>query len=226
MSELELKEYYIGYLDILGYKELIKQMGEEAFLAVINEAFHEIDTGFDNLAFIEMRIFSDNIVITSRADDNFDPINFISSIITTQIFLLNGGILVRGSITKGNLHIDDKYLYGSGLIRAYELENDIAIMPRVILDRTLENEFEKLKVVAFLFIRDYDGLVMTDYLWSIEDPQENFNYDILKNYQQVITAGLEEYKDNLKILQKYLWCKEYHNRVYSNYEELKQFLIP
>lgn len=39
-----LKEYIICYIDILGYENLIKQMGESCLLQIINDAYEKVLT--------------------------------------------------------------------------------------------------------------------------------------------------------------------------------------
>lgn len=160
---------------------------------------------------MKIRLFSDNIVIAVPSNlvvVNVSAYNYIIALMRTlQGFLLPVNI-VRGSITKGLLYIADEYLYGSGLIKAYELENDIAIMPRIIIDKDIENEINK-KIIGKEIRKDYDGIFYLDYLYSVdnEDMQDTFLL-----HKKIVENGITENRNNLRIMQKYLWCKEYHNK--------------
>lgn len=56
------------------------------------------------------------------------------------------GWLVRGGITIGDFYIDDMFVWGAALVKAYELEEKIAVYPRVILDEKNQKQDKKYRL--------------------------------------------------------------------------------
>jgi hypothetical protein len=178
-DDLKVKEYAICFVDILGYKNLLTELGEDEFLQIIEDAFNEfepsveflgsgrLNLGEDGFASkIEYHIFSDNILFFIGIDGMSDIeaarrlyclAYFVANI---QQSLLRQKILLRGGLTFGKLYYKrGKYIYGSGLMRAYELESTAANFPRVIIDPKVENVLNAKKSLT----EKYINLVTMDY---------------------------------------------------------------
>jgi hypothetical protein len=61
------------------------------------------------------------------------------------------GVFIRGSIVKGNLYTNKNFLFGNGLISAYEIENELAVYPRIIVEYGLVKEVIELVEAYFEF---------------------------------------------------------------------------
>ncbi len=94
-----------------------------------------------------------------------------------------------------------------GLIRAYELENKIAVFPRIVIDSEIINEFnEKHKShgLESVVLRDFDGIYYLNIL-SFEDDQE-----MRQDYINFIRSTCEKADSrNDKIRQKVDWMLNY-----------------
>jgi hypothetical protein len=60
-----------------------------------------------------------------------------------QFSLACDGIFVRGGVTLGDIYADRSTIFGPALIRAHQLESQIARWPIVIFDEQLITEFEE-----------------------------------------------------------------------------------
>ena len=150
----KLSKYYVAYIDILGATEMIESNKSEEYLRKINNLYQDtinmIKSNCQNLFNIKatVKIFSDNILIAIPKIEFFgDSTNDMSSCyilifsIFFQILAMYYGILVRGSITIGDLYIDDIFVYGNALTKAHSLESNIANYPRIIINPKVINEF-------------------------------------------------------------------------------------
>ena len=146
-NRINTNKYYLLYIDILGMKSLIDSKESELYLNYINNVYRDAIKGITgiyeeiNKIKIDVRIFSDNLVVAIKEDD--DKLSSLEAIKRTliveiasfiQMLALKYSLLVRGSITYGDFYIDENFLYGKALTRAYALESEVAIYPRIILD--------------------------------------------------------------------------------------------
>jgi hypothetical protein len=87
--------------------------------------------------------FSDNAVISEPVEGpNFHLLLFRLGYM--QVIASWSGLLIRGAVTIGDIVHDDSIVFGPALNRAYELESQQAIYPRIILDPDIGDGFGKL----------------------------------------------------------------------------------
>lgn len=142
---------FILYVDILGYKDLLKNSDKKDRERVMNlltqftTIYYALDfnlgygAAFEESKFFK-RFFSDNFLFVYESSEN-DYMNLlrmqaIASEIQTQFLRL--GILTRGSITYGEIFHTDEIVFGCDLIKAVELEGHPE--PSIVVDE----KFEKL----------------------------------------------------------------------------------
>lgn len=148
-----LKDYYIAYFDILGYKQYFIENPDKinVFLESINGCITEFiartkiaNQNIDNLNMagtgkLEYKLFSDNVLIC-YSPEKIDDVSFIAFLkITAEIqdmFINRYQLFIRGGVTIGKLSFNENYIFGAGLIRAVELEGK-AKSPRIIVDNNL-----------------------------------------------------------------------------------------
>lgn len=160
-SKIEYENRLVAFIDILGFKEIIKQSENdlskiELISSVLNylknweapekwnlnlieieeDAQKKGVENFDIRGKTNTTAFSDSIVVSVKVDDN---INEMTSTLITHLayigaVLFEKGILFRGGLTVGNLiHKENGIVFGQGLIDAYKLEINSAKYPRIIL---------------------------------------------------------------------------------------------
>lgn len=149
-----IKEYYIAYFDLLGYKNFFKTNPEKAgdFLNTIHDAIQntidyiqEVNSSFIvgelEQVSIQTKIFSDNILLClERGSDPMEYLRFLTFVaIVADIqrnFILQYDLFLRGGITIGMLSVNKDFIFGEGLIDAVALE-ETAKYPRIIMGKTV-----------------------------------------------------------------------------------------
>ena len=152
-----IKEYYIAYFDILGYKAFFEETPEKApeFLNIINSAIShtlatinsandsQLASQFANMH-IQSMIFSDNVLLCIEVGDDATKeksriITFMSIINSIQRgFITECGLFLRGGFTKGKMSINDDYIFGEGLIKAVELEEKTVHLRIAVSDEIID----------------------------------------------------------------------------------------
>ncbi len=218
----EYKKYVIGYIDLLGIHEILKIDTGDALIS-LNKLYNRLirytnqPDNFFKLNNIQIKIFSDNIVIASEIDGNnlnksFQQVSRLSKILQEEA-LLRYGWLLRGGICIGDLYIDDVFNIGSGLITAYQLESSLANYPRIIIDKQLINTINvdmfKMPYGLEEIYQDHDGEYYINYLSSLnKDSIYNSCSHLRQYFGDKVNTEL-----NKKIKQKYNWQLRYIDRV-------------
>lgn len=175
---------FIAFLDMLGFKNLIKEKECDYLLKVFEKIRYpfkvsskETDTagkeieGSQKDYRINSKIISDSICLYIEATDNKKLMILIMacSIIQWELLNCDTPIFVRGGIVKGYIYSDGDVIFGEGLTRAYLLEEGNAKYPRIIMTgdilhplRTHETRNGETTVERLVF-KDFDGFYTVDY---------------------------------------------------------------
>lgn len=252
--KLEVKDYFILYFDVLGYKQKIIELGENNFLEIMYSVLatsmdvfefvigeSEVDYFGSKLKFNEdnfyFNIFSDNICISVlKTNDEFVNFRLLITLVRNMNHLQRNlmgqyNILIRGCITQGVLFCMNGFLYGSGLVKAYNLEDKIAVYPRIIIDKECIVMIEKYKTDYSYYIYenmieiDKDGYNFISYLRDSNyhhriDP---IFYDYLISHKNLLELEYTKQKDD-RIIEKYIWCIQYHNRICDFYNRKECYI--
>lgn len=151
----EIKEYYIGYFDILGYKQYFNEFGDNKdeikkflnnFHNSIKENIRDVTSKFTDILQdlpmnLKVKIFSDNILICLEVLNGYNEFTrllvFIQMLADIQRdFILKFGLFVRGGIIKGDISFNNCYVFGKGLIDVVGIENN-ANYPRIVISKDL-----------------------------------------------------------------------------------------
>ena len=114
-----------------------------------------MDESNNEIAEIEYKIFSDNVLICRKKRDyllsEFDLVTFLRLVATIQrIFFEGYQLIVRGGVTKGPLYLTNDFVGGKALVDAVELEES-AVYPRIVVDNCILNELNAFKMQNGLF---------------------------------------------------------------------------
>ncbi len=225
----EYVEYYIAFLDILGFKDIINK-----------KSFNEVNKIFDNLLIIKQDIMNsssifneflnerglgnlfDNIVLNIMSDSiiiaiparHMNSLAFVTEYCRrVQASFIKDGILIRGAITKGEFYSKNEIMFGKGLIEAYLLQENEAIYPRIIMTKKLAYDYiERVGTHTTVYIQDFLVNDSDDYLFVNYLFYENIDYEKLACY---IKDRLDS-ETNGRVRQKYLWLKNYFNGAIEN----------
>ncbi len=167
-TSLTYERRIIAFIDILGFKEIVKQSETDTskieliysvleylkdwektekwdlkFIEIEESAQYKGVNNFDLRGKTNTTTFSDSIVVSVKVDSNVNEMasTLIVNLAYIGTVLLEKGILFRGGLTIGNIiHIDNGTVFGQGLIDAFMLETRSAKFPRIILSDKLLNE--------------------------------------------------------------------------------------
>jgi hypothetical protein len=226
-------QYMVAYLDILGVASRMSQDKESQILPLnklhnLYKFTMELTNKTNGIRFlrgIDFKIFSDNIVITKKLSLNsseriLDIFSVLNCVSHFQISSVGDSVgwLVRGGITIGELFINNTMVWGSALLRAYELEKNIAIYPRVVIDLNILPELKCNKEIADYLLLDFDAVSFLNYMhiwhYAGEIVMNGFNKMKIEARKP---NGL--YPD--KIYQKLNWHMNYINRELDKKNERK-----
>lgn len=218
----------VAYLDILGFRDLVKRSRAGEISRLIRIVSREIKpfSSFAKRAEIKFQTFSDLTVIAVpvRLSSTFALLDSALSFVVqhlgfAQSQLIDEGIVIRGSITVGDIVRSHGQLYGPALIRAYDLERREAIYPRIIVDElalSLARREKKTVNNVWRYLRkEKEGFAYVDYLRiRIAELDEVPQWlDFLGRHKTFIEQCLGRFLLNEKLTQKYLWLSSYHNAV-------------
>ena len=211
----------VAFIDVLGSTEAIMKDADKS-LQMMHDAYSEAialyQSLFDKGKRIKpcAKIFSDNIVVSvSREGESghgaFCAIAMISAII--QVQFLKHGFLTRGGIASGSFFVDDMMVWGTALVKSHNLENNLAIYPRIIVDPELIGDL-KLADPNCIFVRckewieqDTDSFFMINYLNKYLLNKEIFIIKLMDLAEDNIAEYNAERK--MKPCQKWLWFANY-----------------
>jgi len=164
-ANIQYDQRIVAFIDILGFKEIVKQSEFDStkieliysvleflkglekqdkwdlkLIEIEEDAQKKGVANFDISGRTNVTAFSDSIVVSVKIENNINEMTstLIVNLAYIGAVLMEKGILFRGGITIGNLmHIDNGTVFGQGLIEAYQLETRSAKYPRIIISDKL-----------------------------------------------------------------------------------------
>lgn len=235
------KDHLVAYIDFLGFQDFIRDKTSKKVEEII-PFLHQIKNCEQDFKILEQKpistiqpnifFFSDSIILSFPLDSLL-PIpswmltqsiqKFIMQIVVEA---LKFGLLVRGALTVGKFYHHEGVVIGEALNRAHQLETNVAIYPRIVIDEAvferglIASSLEKDSPICFrTWLNDLDGIKYLNYLSNYglfeafgnqgidKEPitrwtQESFER-INKNIQTLKQKG------NIKVLQKWQWFERY-----------------
>ena len=226
------------FLDVLGFSAQIMNPGKSRtgnellndFYTANNDALG-VPNGFSKEGVLYSKTFSDNLFLAkpfnSIEDGKFTRANngeeefatMMYAITNYQLEMALKGFFTRGGLTIGWLFLDDRSIFGSALIEAYELESKKALNPIVLCSAALKTQLDNQ-------IQEYSGDESpphTNCLYVQEDGSYFLNYlsaaaqgDIIEHekillHKTLIEQEIIKNKSNPSVLSKYTWLAGYHN---------------
>jgi len=235
----------LGYKQLVKSMEIfrIAQLIEET-IKLARKLIKQLDED-DSPSDIKLRVFSDNFFVCAKYDWYGLVImtHFIQQYLVRQgIFIrgamCHGEILFTDEVICGQglidvysleselaifprVIIDDSYIEGAKVMYSNEQKREL----------TIDDVYKVLQESGAYKI-DFDGFKVIDYLNSMlatalhllaENNEEGHHkastnfLTTLEIHKQLIISKLRENQGNLRVLQKFLWCKGYHNSFCRSY---------
>ena len=223
---------YIAFLDIIGFKDLIEHSECSDILNIydkinLNDFLSSIsgNIAFDSIQLpssivpswsINYKIMSDSICIYIDANVKNALIELIAVCTNFQARMLNLDvpILVRGAIVRGELYANGDVMFGKGLTKAYQLEEKIAKVPRIIIPTELidtyndcDEQFSKLKNILTYKEEDYFYIIQF-FLFYTMIARSDVSCDRVLKLSDYVNHQLNIYFEP-SIREKYLYLQKW-----------------
>lgn len=141
-------ERYVAFVDILGFSDIVRNSEHSphqasALVGVLERIrARSLGGAGDDLFGVDFKVqsFSDTIVLSDKvAESGLKWLLY--SVEELTLDLLAQGILTRGGIAKGLMYHSEGVAFGPAFLNAYYLESTIANYPRVVVDRSVHNDY-------------------------------------------------------------------------------------
>jgi len=127
----------VVFYDVLGWRSKIetagaepKEIGELRRLVLLHSRLLRQPAKFP----FNVSTFSDNVVISIGPDRAVVPF-LLRALAIIQLSTVSRGFLLRGGVAIGDICHDDEVVFGPGLVRAYDIESNVAKFPRIVIDQ-------------------------------------------------------------------------------------------
>lgn len=175
--------------------------------------------------------FSDSIVLSFSIKEESGIFLMLLDILFLHVTALQHNFLLRGAIVRNKLLHTQEKIFGPALVEAYEMERNLAIYPRIVLDEEIIELSRKYfgkqngpdteeHFVRSLLKRDFDGMYYIDYFEAIETELDNQIEDMPEYLSRLRTIIMKISRmKNPSIRSKFLWLKEKYNETLGAYKK-------
>ncbi len=232
---------YCAFIDVLGFSKQIRDAHLSAETdALLNSIFQSLTSAAEYLEVFKpgnqwnYSFFSDNLVLGFPCSGpdlgaEVELRRMLDQVAFYQMQLALDGFFTRGGLAVGGLHMSKNLIFGVSLLEAYELESQKALVPRIVLHKSVLrrindqiHQHHSLRPDPFInqVLVDPDGFVFVNYLSALIIDSENFCHQDLIRHAQKISDCLLTWKGEEAILSKYQWLAEYHNYFCSEFARI------
>lgn len=234
---VKYREAVVTFIDILGFQAFVKDHTADQVASAISRLQQSVQpvaagAGRGSAArpinSSRVHAFSDCVVRVRLFEDDDDEgptlIRELADLASIQASLSIAGVFVRGGVTIDRIHSSDTAVFGPGLIRAYKLENELAHVPRIVVDPATIQRFRARPIPKSRMSREItatrkairqadDGLWFVDYLRASAGAlgDEHDTRSMLLQHREQVTRAAADVDVGSSVLPKYLWAARYHN---------------
>jgi hypothetical protein len=161
--------------------------------------------------------FSDSLILSAAADDPRPIQSLIISLLYLSRTLAVSGHYVRGGISLGLLCHESNLCFGPSLISAYDLEQNLAKSPRIIVDEKVNALLQRLDSFArgpltCYLKEDTDGIMFLHFLGdSSLRLLEEFRFEHMREIRKQLKRQLTSQTKEMSIKSKLQWLARYFN---------------
>jgi hypothetical protein len=232
-EERKYEERYCAFIDILGFTELIADIGRgRVGFEVVRDVLHEIHEprNFEAAGFADFRAttISDAIALSTSLSVAGLAV-LIDTVSSLALGALEAGYFVRGGLCRGFLYHDKDTVFGEALISAYRLESNVARYPRIMVTKQVYDDALGSNVRPYFLThlsQAEDGPYFVDVLEDIRSglaiidtgsaPAEIVESRLtsMAKMREQIERRLNESADNPNHFEKAQWFARYWNRAF------------
>jgi len=235
----EYKNTMLAFIDILGFKEWLKQKKLPEIVTTIVAILKTVTQKINHGNFeIKTKLISDSLVIWAELESQIDITAFfifVSNVIA-KIHKI-GNVVTRGCIANGDHFSNEQIWISKVFVESYKGESE-AIYPRTIL---LPSAMSRIKCLnqdllnnEFWIKTDIDGFSFINYLnvisedcqivdgkilangWTTASPNNQILIEDIKRHKETIRNGFKTSLTDQKTRGKYFWLANYHNNFVKN----------
>ena len=236
---------FVAFIDILGFKnyiinsnfdnanKLFVDIKRFADLLLKNPNGHFTEEQFNKVV---VNIISDSIVISIPRNVD-ESLEILLLVVNTVIFniMLNHDLTCRGGIADGAFCTKEGIAFGPALVEAYNLENTVAVYPRIVFTQNICNMYRDIsfgdldRLSDLIILDDTEYLYIVDYFgFAIRRIANDVFYNVMAApYAEAIFRKIScTIKDNLahstdkRIREKYIYLANYYNESLSRIKKL------
>lgn len=244
ITDPDYEQCIVTFIDVLGFRSLINERSAAdirhvlATLRTSTEPPREPPPRHSDEIRLQSQAFavavSDAVVRVRVYETQYSDGAFfleLLDLLHAQIACINEGVLIRAGLAVGSAHVGllgDGPIFGPAMVRAFQIESEEAIFPRVVVDdaaymafltderlRSEHNNFsEEQAYVDRLLRTGEDGTRFIDYLYSSKS-----EFDHPAEYAAFLARHANLIRDELasshpgRVKRKFVWLARYHNEV-------------
>lgn len=216
MADEQYTQYYVAFLDILGFKNLVNN--PKVLCTDILKIYKFLDQ-YSDMFFggnfkdikdsIKIKIMSDSICIyiDANAPNALYELVMFCTFFQYNLLTIDSCVFIRGGIAYGDMYVKDDTIFGPALTEAYLLEENNAKVPRIIMCKsTLDrgkievNKISQESPDVWTF-RDDDAFYTLNYFTLLSGK-------VLERVNIIVSNWLDT-TTNESIRQKYLYVEKH-----------------
>lgn len=229
LAALGFEERYVAFLDILGFAKIVESFDKdperaEALLVALQQVR---DSKVGRSA--TLTAFSDSIIISVPANKPTSSFDILTTCVYFIQMLAERNIFLRGGISAGPMIHREGLLLGSGFVRAYRLESQLAHTPRILIDDKIIRSGASDRTLAEVMMKsiwqiDTDGSYYVhpfNFLVLHDEPSWLPTSKWREHARGHIEKALRDYRDDANTLAKYRWLANRFNEALRKDDTLK-----
>lgn len=246
-GEVEYRTCIVSFFDILGFSNLVTGSSQpnDPF-RVLKEARYHANSPEDLRSQYEMAFFNfSDCVVRAIPRDSLANSGYRTGIlfyellglVHVQLELAALAIPIRGAVTFGLLYYDDVHVFGPALVKAAQLEKDVAVGPRIVVDadvlaalevdRRLGASHHTLKqdreYIYEMLTRDENGVWFIDYAryarFEVDGGAAGYVRFLQKHRTFVEAEASKAEEHGGRLVAKAMWLARYHNAIVLELDE-------
>jgi hypothetical protein len=253
-SAIQYEPCVVSFIDVLGFRNLLGTRSAADIYGLLTqlEKFTRPDEEVPARSMDEVRLqsrafaftVSDAIVRARPYDTQYHDgafFNELYDLLHAQVALIQDGVIIRAGVAVGDAYAGingEGPLFGPALVRAFEIESQEAIYPRIVIDeyaiaehgrdprlRAEHNTIEyEREAIEDLLATGEDGTRYIDYLRASRSEFEDVGswLDFLSRHATLVRSGLAQ-PDNRRVTRKYEWLARYHDGCVAELREETTF---
>lgn len=222
---MKYEKYYVAFIDILGFKEIINHGTCDEILSIFSEFKRPlcgIYFGAEQLVNVEeinYKIMSDSIVfyVSEKTKNALFGLTAFCHVFQGNLLGREKPILSRGGIAYGDFYINQDIMFGPALTQAYMLESTNAKYPRIIMTNSLlsKDESDNSRLNTF---EDFDGF-WTINIFPYSLSKGKTGEEVFSRFEKHVVDVLNNETNN-SIREKYIYLKNRIKTVKAGGDEI------